>query len=69
MQYHPDHAGEEGKAYKSITATPKKLWGKVPGKQLPLIVGRTHSSGLLKDAGQVVGWVPVVRLGRFYERV
>jgi hypothetical protein len=31
--------------------------------------GGTHCGGLLKDTGQVLGRVPVVRLCRFYERV
>jgi hypothetical protein len=45
----------------------KILRDEVPGEQLRPIVGRTHGSGFLKYAGQVLGWIPVVRLRRFYQ--
>jgi hypothetical protein len=56
--------------YPSITATfQKKLWGEVPGQQLPPVTGGFHSNGLFKYFCQVLEGVSAVRLCRFYQRV
>ena len=56
-------------AYASITATPEKLAGEVPGQKLAPIVGGFHRGSPGEYFGQVFERVPSISFGRFYERV
>jgi hypothetical protein len=47
----------------------KKLGGEVPGQQLPPIITGIHFGGFLEYLCQVLGRVPVIGLGCFYEDV
>jgi hypothetical protein len=49
--------GPQGKKqyrYASITATPEKLWGEVPGQKLAPIISGIHGGGFFEYPGQVL---------------
>jgi hypothetical protein len=54
----PNNRANWFKVYTLITATLKKLWSEVPGKQLFSVIGRFHCGDLLEYFCQVLGRVP-----------
>jgi hypothetical protein len=62
IQYSPSGTG-----YKPIITTPEKLWGEVPGQQLPPAVGGFCRGNFPEYPGQVLERLPVIRLRRFYQ--